>query len=73
VLRRAEGKQRAEIHDFVVVPPEGALPPGLEAIERRLVARELTRVIEFAEHAENGPAAMNVLLPLQERYDLLHM
>lgn len=73
VLRRAEGKRRAEIHDFVVVPPEGALPPGLEAIERRLVARELTRVIEFAEHAENGPVAMNVLLPVQERYDLLHV
>lgn len=73
VLRRAPGKQRAEIHDFVVVPPEGALPPELVAIERRLVARELTRVIEFAEHAENGPVAMNVLLPIQERYGLLHV
>jgi DNA phosphorothioation system restriction enzyme len=73
VLRRAPGKRRAEIHDFVVVPPEGALPPGLQAIERRLVARELTRVIEFAQHAENGPVAMNVLLPLQQRYDLLHV
>ncbi len=73
VLRRADGKQRAEIHDFVVVPPEGALPPGLQAIERRLVARELTRVIEFAEHAENGPVAMNALLPVQERYGLLHV
>lgn len=73
VLRRAEGKTRADIHDFVVIPPEGALPSGLEPIERRLVARELTRVIEFATHAENGPVAMNVLLPVQERYGLLHV
>jgi len=73
VLRWAEGKQRAEIHDFVVIPPDGALPPELEPVERRLVTRELTRVIEFAAHAENGPVAMNVLLPVQERYDLLHM
>lgn len=73
VLRRFEGKQRAEIHDFVVVPPDGTVPPALAAIERRLVKRELARVIEFAEHAENGPVAMNVLLPIQERYGLLHV
>lgn len=73
VLRRAPGKQEAEIFDFVAIPPEGALSKDFFEVERRIVGRELARVVEFARSAQNGPAAMSILLPLQQRYGLLHV
>ena len=73
VLRRFPGKERADVLDFVAIPPEDALPAEHRDVERRLLARELERVLEFARSAENGPAAMAELLPLQERYGLLHL
>lgn len=73
VLRRAPGKEEAEIFDFVTVPPEGSLPEEFFEVERRIVGRELTRVLEFARSAQNGAAAMSALLPLQQRYGLLHV
>lgn len=61
ILRPHEGKDRAVIHDFVVVPPHGRHPELLEAdrfsVERSLVRRELRRVSTFAEAAINHPDA----------------
>lgn len=73
VLRRAPGKDRADIFDFITVPPAGALTPTDFETERRLVARELQRVVEFALTAENGPQAFAALLPLRQRYHLLDL
>ncbi len=73
VLRRFPGKDGADIYDFIAVPPEGALPERYFDVERRLVERELVRVVEFAGHAENGATALAELLPLQRRYELLHL
>jgi superfamily II DNA or RNA helicase len=48
ILRRAEGKQAADLHDFVVVPPDVQSPYG-----RRLLRGELGRVTEFGRIALN--------------------
>lgn len=71
VLRPAPGKTRAEIFDFMVIPPDLSDDRRLYEVERRLVGRELARVVELCEAAINGPEALASLLPLRERYALL--
>jgi DNA phosphorothioation system restriction enzyme len=73
ILRQAPGKKLAEIHDFLVIPPSDAFTSDLLAIERKLLRKELLRVVEFAELADNGPKAMEILLPLRMKYSLLDM
>jgi DNA phosphorothioation system restriction enzyme len=71
LLRRSPGKRRADVYDFLVVPPDVSADEKLWKIERRLVRRELARVMELADAAENGPEALGPLLDLRRRYDLL--
>jgi superfamily II DNA or RNA helicase len=73
VLRRSEGKKEAEIYDFIVVPPAPLDDAPINETEKRLMARELERVIEFAELAVNGPEALAELRDLRTRYDLLQL
>ena len=70
VLRRAPGKESADMIDFVVVPPRD---PDLFEIERKLFRGELSRCIEFAKHADNGGRALAQLAELREYYDLVGM
>ncbi|MCP9491209.1 MAG: DEAD/DEAH box helicase family protein [Solirubrobacteraceae bacterium MAG38_C4-C5] len=72
VLRRAPGKDLAEIYDFIVVPPASG-DDNVDPSERKLMARELERVMEFAGLAVNGPEALAELRELRTRYDLLHI
>lgn len=72
LLRRSPGKTRADLYDFIVVPP--GVPSADKKVwetERRLVGRELARVVELADAAENGPEALGQLLDLRRRYHLL--
>ncbi|WP_373542590.1 DNA phosphorothioation system restriction enzyme [Chamaesiphon sp.] len=69
ILRPALGKDRATLYDMVVLPPE--LDRGTLAIERNLLKKELLRLIEFADLADNAAAARTQLLTLQKRYGLL--
>jgi hypothetical protein len=73
VLRRAPGKEFAEVHDFLVVPPEEHQDPASPYYQttRRLFGRELERALEFAELAVNGPEAMGRLLDVRDRLQLL--
>ncbi|MGJ3248908.1 MAG: DNA phosphorothioation system restriction enzyme [Elainellaceae cyanobacterium] len=71
VLRPAPGKQRADIFDMVVLPPD--LERKTLDAERSLMRRELQRFIEFAKLADNAGEARIKLLDLQKRYDLLDM
>jgi len=73
VLRRAPGKDYAEIHDFLVLPPPGSVAQELWQTERRLVERELERIALFARLASNGTQALHSLLDVRERYGLLHI
>lgn len=73
VLRRAPGKDSAEIHDFLVLPPAGAVEEELWGTERGLVERELNRIALFAQLARNGLQAVHSLTEVRERYGLLHI
>lgn len=72
VLRRAANKTEAEIIDFVVVPPMDTLD-SIDVTERRLLARELRRVVEFAQLALNGPQVIDTLAEIRQRFDLMHI
>ncbi len=73
LLRRASGKVRAIIYDFIVRPPDFGGGSDSESfnIERRLFRRELERIIEFCRSAENGPIALQQLQDLRLNYNLL--
>lgn len=59
VLRRADNKALAYVHDAIVVPPK--LPPieGDKALDP-ITTGELARAVEFAEHAENPASASDL-------------
>ena len=71
ILRRAIGKERAELFDMIVVPPD--LGGELFEVERKLLRSELKRFAEFANLALNRAQAREALLPLQRQYDLLEL
>lgn len=71
ILRRHANKQRATLFDMIVLPP--ALDRKTLDVERNLLRRELRRVIEFADLADNSGEARAKLLGLQQQYDLLDM
>jgi len=75
LLRRSDetGKRRAIIYDFVVEPPDfgGRVDDNSFNMERRFFQRELERIVEFCETAENGPAALHELEPLRRKYNLV--
>lgn len=71
LLRLADGKERAVIYDYLAVPP--ADTPINWEIERKLLARELERANEFGKLSENYETTLEVLRPLKERYQLMHL
>lgn len=75
VLRCAEGKERADIFDFIVVPPIDHVELGTSTFRvlRNLVTKEMARVTEFARLAINGPKAYSQLLPILEPLKLMHL
>jgi DNA phosphorothioation system restriction enzyme len=73
VLRRAPGKDFAEIHDFLVLPPPGSVAQELWQTERKLAERELERIALFSRLAINRIQALHSLLDVRERYELLHI
>ena len=75
LLRTAPGKNLAVIYDFIVIPPnmDGMLDSSAFNMERNLFKRELIRICEFCETAENGPEALASLLDLRRQYNLLSL
>lgn len=71
LLRLADGKHRAEIIDYLAVPP--ASTPINFDIERSLLTRELERANEFGKLSDNYETTLGVLRPLKERYQLMHL
>lgn len=70
VLRQFPGKDESIIHDFFVLPNARSTP---NPYDKRLVERELKRVIEFASFAKNGVECRNQILPIQKFFNLLHL
>lgn len=71
VLRKAPGKEKAIITDFVIMPPLNVDKDY--KIQRRLVQKELERVWEFARLSISPTEAIRALLPYLDRYELHHM
>ena len=70
LLRHADGKDFAIIHDFIIEPPDfgGSLSDEAYNLERRFFKRELIRIQDFCNTAENGQAALNSLKALRLKY-----
>jgi DNA phosphorothioation system restriction enzyme len=71
ILRPDAGKDRATLYDLVVLPPQ--LDRETLEIERNLLKKELRRLVEFADLADNAATARTQLLTLQKRYGLLDL
>ena len=71
LLRHAQGKDFAIIHDFIIEPPDfgGSLSDDAYNLERSFFKRELTRILDFCNTAENGQAALNSLKALRLKYN----
>lgn len=73
LLRKAKGKEFAEIWDFIVIPPNlSETETGDDQSfnkERQLFLKELARVIDFCETADNQITAMSSLESLRKKYN----
>jgi superfamily II DNA or RNA helicase len=68
ILRRAEGKERAMIYDFVVVPRGDDI-----GLARSLLKREMPRFAEFASAACNEFEARSRIRDVLDQYGMLHL
>lgn len=68
ILRTHADKDRAAVHDLVVLPLAGN-ESSTFSLEQKLIREELIRVIYFASLAENYYDAMEKFQPIAESYD----
>ena len=76
VLRRANGKTKATIYDFVTVPDLDDIRHqgnNVFNIERGMVARELERVNEFANLSLNKGESLRRLREIRQKLNLMDM
>ena len=73
ILRKAVGKERAEIHDLIAVPPlvYQEYPSATFATERKIVEKELRRFNEFAGAALNKNRALVKIQEFAKIYNML--
>lgn len=72
VLRKVEGKEFAEIYDFLVVPFGYSNDDEYKA-NRKYLEKELMRYREFAKLALNYPNCEKELIEIMSEYNLLHL
>ena len=73
ILRQSSGKEHAEIHDLIAVPPIDYQQYSTATFrtERKILGRELERFNEFAGIALNKFEARDKIWKLAKNYDLL--
>ena len=73
ILRQSPGKEHAEIHDLIAVPPIDyqQYPTATFRTEWKIIGRELERFNEFAGMALNKFEARDKIWELAKDYDLL--
>jgi DNA phosphorothioation system restriction enzyme len=73
ILRQSPGKEHADIHDLIAVPPIDyrQYPTATFRTERKIIGRELERFNEFAGMALNKFEARDKIWELAKNYDLL--
>ena len=72
ILRLAEGKNKAIVYDFIVVPRPEYVPLKRE-IDSGLLKREMPRFAEFSSAATNEFEARSKLWHLLNHYELLNL
>jgi superfamily II DNA or RNA helicase len=72
ILRLAEGKNKAIVYDFIVVP-RTELVPLKRDIDASLLRREMPRFAEFASAASNEFDARSKLWDLVNNYEMLNL
>lgn len=70
VLRKHKAKEKAIIHDLVVIPPVISDPNVNNKLETQLVKEELIRVVYFASLARNYNDVMKLLQPVASKYGI---
>jgi len=71
VLRKAKGKERAVIYDFVTLPRKvGDSACGEFQTYKSLILGEMTRIYEFGRFAINSRIALNALEEISEAYQV---
>ena len=72
LLRKSPGKTRADIFDFFVRSPSRHLPRKGEEWRagQALIRSQVRRAREFADAADNGPDAREVLMKMTKTFDL---
>ena len=69
VLRKYPGKKQAIIHDIIVEPTlKASAPEELREIEKRIISKELMRLKEFANSAENANECLKIIENIQNLY-----
>ncbi len=69
LLRKAKGKDKAVIYDFVTLPrPFGSIHYGDFEMDRSVVVGEMIRVKEFAESALNKAEGYSIIDEIQNAY-----
>lgn len=71
VLRHYDGKEKAVIHDIIVVSSLSAdLNPDIKEIEKKILLKELDRFDEFASNADNEIEARNTIETVRTIYEV---
>lgn len=74
VLRKAPGKEYAEIYDFITLPKnlENVTTFGNQnlSIEKNLVRKELNRLIDFANLSKNPSDSNDIITKIKDAYDM---
>jgi len=74
ILRKHAGKDRAIVHDMVVVPPARTYSTRDDSeADKTLIRREMPRFAEFSSAVENEFEAREVLFPRLLELDLVHL
>ena len=71
ILRNFEGKEKAYIYDFIVLPPNNTTNEYDVTIEREMIKKELRRVADFLDTADNKLEILNDLfIDVMIKYDV---
>ena len=72
ILRKADGKDRALIYDFIVAPPSERIAQRLNS-DVAILKREMPRFVEFASSAMNQFNARAFVRDILNRYEMLNL
>ena len=70
LLRKEKGKEKAIIFDILVAPYLNKDPSEISSLERKIVAKEITRYSDFLQFAENKEEAEKPINEIRRLYNV---